>query len=155
MARKERLAGEQVLELSTLAPIARRYVTVDGKQYDLLDRDEIDAVGVARLSQVQQLAQAVDDVDWNDPSDEDIGKAESLNRMADVVVRLVLPALPDAARKKLSFLQKMQIAQVFRVTPEETKESPTPGENPESPSTGESGAPSSSDSTVAATPDVG
>jgi len=154
MANEPRTGGERVLELFTLAPV-RRYLTIDGDGYDIIGPDEIDAVGLATLVQVENLNKIVQGIDWENPTDDDVAKADALNRMADKAVRLLMPGLPDHIRRKLTFMQKMRIMQVFQVTPAETTaETETPGAA-ESPSTGESGPPDSSDSTEAETPASG
>ena len=154
MAKEPRTNGERVLEFSTLAPV-RRLIVVDGIDYELLEPDEIDAVGIATVLQVQRLAEAVNAIDWNNSTDAEVEQADALNRMADRAARLVLPTMPDHIRRKLSFIQKVRIMNVFRVTPAETTaETETPGAA-ESPSTGESGPPDSSDSTEAETPASG
>lgn len=101
---------KQILEISTLTP-DRLAINIDGRLYELKDRDEM---GVENLITLQKLYNEVMGVQQlsADEIDEEVGR--TLAHALDKFCRLLLIDCPDDVHNKMKDHHRLQIVHAFQ-----------------------------------------
>ena len=83
-------------------------VEIDGKAYPFIGKRDVGFRTWARLTQLYQRVQALEDV-----TDENDDRWEELDAAVREMVRIVVPSLPDDVLDRLNPFQQLQIVQAF------------------------------------------
>lgn len=104
------MADEPLLNLETLTE--RPKIRIDGKDYEMLNADEISVVDLYR---VQKLGKRIYQHSFSDEDDDEEGarKLEEMSRAATELLQIIMPDLPTDVERKLTDRHRMEILNTF------------------------------------------
>ncbi len=100
-----------LLNIDTL--VQRPVIRIDGVAYEMLNPGELSVLQTMRFVAQARRIEELQNAAIAEHASPDGAPAEELERIADGIVRAVLPAVPAEVINRLSGARKLQVAEVF------------------------------------------
>lgn len=118
--------AEPLLDLTTLDPIDRPFITIDGERHELAVASDFGILAYGRLDNLVTRLEAIRDTATGDDADPlTQGQIDELDRILKVGVEMVLRA-PKRVLAKLTDTQRLMVIQAFTTASRRTARKTNP-----------------------------